>query len=203
MDHLLDIPHKQGTKLAALDIENMYPNIPTNELIPIIENMSLNNQLDTNITHDVMKIISTILEQNYFTFHNNNYSQISGLAMGAPSSAILSEIYLQHLEHTRIVNILTQHNIRGYFRYVDDILVIYYDDLTDIHEVHKVLNSLSPTIKFTLENENKHRINFLDITAHKDNKLSFSIYRKPTATDIIPMDSCHPLEHKYAAIRLW
>jgi hypothetical protein len=56
---------------------------------------------------------------------------------------------------------------------------------------------------YTLENENEHRINFLDITIHnKDNKLLFSIYRKPTATDvIIPTDSCHPPEHKYAAIR--
>jgi queuine/archaeosine tRNA-ribosyltransferase len=150
-----------------------------------------------------MKNTSTILEQNYFTFHNINYSQITGLAMGAPSSAILSEIYLQHLEHTRNINILTQHNIRGYFRYVDDILVIYEDDLTNIHEVHEKLNRLSPTIKFTLENENEHHINSLDITIHNnDNKLSFSIYRKPTASDVIfPMDSCHPLEHKYAAIR--
>jgi hypothetical protein len=181
----------------------MYPNIPTNELIPIIENMSYNNQLDMNTTQDIMKITSTILEQNYFTFRNINYSQITGLAMGAPSSAVLSEIYLRYLEHTRILNILAQHNLRGYFRYVDDILIIYDDDHTDIQEVHVKLNGLSPTIKFTLEKENEHCIDFLDITIHnKDNKLSFSIYRKPTATDIIiPIDSCHPLEHKYAAIR--
>jgi len=29
----------------------------------------------------------------------------------------------------------------------------------------------------------------------------FNIYRKRTAADIIPNDSCHPLEHKLAAIR--
>jgi hypothetical protein len=203
MDDLLDIPHKQGIKLASFDIENMYPNIPTDELIPIIESMSHNNQLDANTTHDLMMITSTILEQNYFAFHDNYCSQITGLAMGAPSSAILSERYLQHLEHTKIIDILTQHNIRGYFRYVDDIFVIYNDDLTDIHEVHKTFNNLTPTIKFTLEHENEHRINFLDITIHnKDNKLLFSIYRKPTATDvIIPTDSCHPSEQKHAAIR--
>jgi hypothetical protein len=195
MDDLLDIPHKQGIKLASFNIENMYPNIPTNELVPIIENMSINNQLDANTTHDLMRITSTILEQNYFTFHNNNYSQVTGLAMGAPSSAILSEIYLQHLEHTKIIDILTRHNIMGYFSYVDDILVIYDDGMTDIHAVQKILNNLTPTIKFTLEKETEHRINFLDITIHNtDSKLSFSIYRKPTATDvIIPADSCHPL----------
>ena len=31
---------------------------------------------------------------------------------------------------------------------------------------------------------------------------SIDIYRKPTYTDsIIPIDSCHPIEHKYATIR--
>jgi hypothetical protein len=29
----------------------------------------------------------------------------------------------------------------------------------------------------------------------------FSIYKKPIGTDIIPNDSCHPPEHKLAAIR--
>jgi hypothetical protein len=44
-----------------------------------------------------------------------------------------------------------------------------------------------------MEEEFKHKINFLDITISKDhNNIMFSIYRKPTATDmIIPNDSCH------------
>jgi len=100
LDDLYDIPYEQGTRLASLDIENMYPNIPTNELIPILENMSLNHQLDAETTNAITKITCTVLEQNYFTFQNINYSQSTGLAMGASSSAVLSEIYLQHLEHT-------------------------------------------------------------------------------------------------------
>jgi hypothetical protein len=55
--------------------------------------------------------------------------------MGAPSSAILFEIYLQHLKHTEIINILIQNNIFGYFRYVDDILIAHNKELTDIHKV--------------------------------------------------------------------
>jgi hypothetical protein len=54
-----------------------------------------------------------------------------------------------------------------------------------------------------MEMENNNQKNFLDITIHKKtDKLSFSIYRKPTTTDaIIPRMSCHPPEHKQAAIR--
>ena len=58
-------------------------------------------------------------------------------------------------------------------------------------------------MKFTIEKEREDMINFLDITIEKEkDKLVFDIYRKPTATDsIIPFDSCHPTEHKMAAVR--
>jgi hypothetical protein len=47
--------------------------------------------------------------------------------MGAPTSAILAETYVQHMEHMQIhvYPILIKQHIIGYFRYVDDILVIY------------------------------------------------------------------------------
>ena len=54
----------------------------------------------------------------------------------------------------------------------------------------------------TRQEEKENNINFQDITALKENNLSFDIYRKPTTTaTIIPNDSCHPKEHEFAAIR--
>jgi hypothetical protein len=123
--------------------------------------------------------------------------------MGAPTSAILSEIYLQNLECTKIIKVLTDNNVLGYFRYVDDILIVYNDTSTDVQEVYRAFNSLTTTIRFTTENETDNKIKFLDITIHKErNIFSFNIFRKTTATDIIiPKDSCHPPEHKQVAIR--
>ena len=73
--------------------------------------------------------------------------------MGAPSSSILSEIYLQFLQNTHIYNTLPQHQITGYFRYVDDILIVYNNSNTDIHKVLDQFNSISPTLTFTIETE--------------------------------------------------
>jgi hypothetical protein len=39
-----------------------------------LENMSCNNLIAMKITNELTKITRTILEQNYFTFHNRNYS---------------------------------------------------------------------------------------------------------------------------------
>ena len=45
--------------------------------------------------------------------------------MGAPTSSVFSEIYLQYIQNTEIYNLLLKYHIVGYFRYVDHILIIY------------------------------------------------------------------------------
>jgi hypothetical protein len=109
------------------------------------------------------------------------------------------------MENTIIYYSLIKHQVEGYLRYVDDILVLHREYKTNIHEVLEDFNYLAPTMKFTLEKEQNKRINFLDITITKNQDgLSFKIYRKPTTTDIIiPNDSCYPREHKTSAIRYY
>jgi hypothetical protein len=52
-----------------------------------------------------------------------------------------------------------------------------------------------------MEEEQGNKINFLDITIHREaTKVSYSIYRKPTTTSTtIHSTSCHPNEHKMVA----
>jgi hypothetical protein len=123
--------------------------------------------------------------------------------MGAPTSAILSEMYLQYIEHMFIYDILNQNSIQEYFRYVDNLLIIYDTELIEIYSVLNKFNTITPNLKFKIEKEKDKCINFLDITiAREQQQFDFDIYRKPTVTDhIIPQDSCHPQEHKLSAIR--
>ena len=181
----------------------MYSNVPTNETEHILRLLCKQQDLDSTITEEIIAITNTVITQNYYGFNGNTYIQPKGLAMGAPSSSILSEIYLQHLENTKALSILTKPGIEGYFRYVDDILLIYNEYLIDINEILTSFNSLSHNLKFSLELEADNRLNYLDLTLVKNpNGFSYDIYRKPTATEtIIPRDSCHPREHKMAAIR--
>jgi hypothetical protein len=122
--------------------------------------------------------------------------------MGATTSSIFSELYLQFPENSTIYNFLLNYDIKGYFRYVDDILIVYDEEKTNMDTLLECFNNISPKLKFTIEKEIENKINFLDITINREpNKMSIYIYRKPTYTDvIIPNDSCHPREHKMAAI---
>jgi hypothetical protein len=84
---------------------------------------------------ELLQLCNVVLTQNYFTFLSPAYLQNSGLAMGAPNSSIFSEIYLQYLEGTQLLDILIRHQIIGYFRYVDDILIIYNASTINIQTV--------------------------------------------------------------------
>jgi hypothetical protein len=141
-------------------------------------------------------------KQNYFQFQNQVYKQNTGLALGPPSSSTFSELYLQYLEHTITYDILLRHNIMGYFRYVDDILIAYDSNKTNISEVLNSFNVATHPLNFTIEKEQNIQLNFLDITIKKENNLIKSdIYRKPTGTDIlIPLEACHP---KHISSAIW
>jgi hypothetical protein len=52
--------------------------------------------------------------------------------MGAPTSSVLAETYIQHMEHKQIYPILIKQQTMAYFRYVDDILMIYDQNKTNI-----------------------------------------------------------------------
>jgi hypothetical protein len=203
MDDLKTIHTTNSTTLASFDITDMYTNIPTKEIPGIITTICRKQATPTKTKTKILELTRTILNQNYFQFMNQTYKQTTGLAMGAPTSPIFSEFYLQHKEHTTFHRILQRHKIIGYFRFVDDILLIFDNTVTDINQVLSEFNSATPSLQFTMELETDNRINFLDLTIRKNNgHFEFEIYRKPTCTDIIiPQDSCHPTEHKISAIR--
>jgi hypothetical protein len=159
--------------------------------------------MTSTYTQEITQLMNLILKQNSFSFQNTTYIQKQGLGMGAPTSSILSEIFLQYMEHTKLVDILIQHQILGNFRYVDDVLLVYDATLTDIHTVLNNFNDATSPLQFTLEEEVHQQISFLDINIYSDtHHFTYGIYLKHTATaTIIPMTSCHPSEHKRSTIR--
>jgi hypothetical protein len=76
--------------------------------------------------------MNLVVNQNYFELNTTCYKQIEVLGMGIPTSALFAEIFLQWLEHMFIVTILSEHHILGYYRYVNDILILYNPYATHI-----------------------------------------------------------------------
>jgi hypothetical protein len=152
---------------------------------------------------EILNCFDVITKQNYFTHGDKTITQTDGLAMGAPSSGIISEIFLQHFEHFYLPILDLKHKTVNYFCYVDDVLLIYDNLHTDIHTILTDFNSFRPNLQFTKETEHDSKLNYLDLTIHKTpTNVNISVFRKPTFMDtIIPYTSNHPPQHKYTAIR--
>ena len=120
--------------------------------------------------------------------------------MGAPTSGLLAEFFLQHLELLHIWQLSDKH-----YRYVDDVLVIYNTKHihTHVQNVLKDFNTVHPRLKFTAEGETNNKINFIDVTIHRTpTNWRIAVYRKPTFKETItPYTSNHPTQHKYVTVR--
>jgi hypothetical protein len=190
-----------NTKLFSFDITNMYTNIPIQNTLNIIKQKLIENNENNTYIKQITNSLNIILNQNYFEYNNKIYKQTDGLAMGAPTSSIISEIFLQEIDKT-IINIIKKHDPQGqYYRYVDDAIYISQNNGYNIKEIETKINNIHKTINFTVEEEKNNTLNYLDIKITRTKtKFDYAIYRKPTQTNlIIPNTSMHPPQHKMAA----
>lgn len=81
-----------------------------------------------------------------FTLQRETLHAQTGLAMAAPTSSVLSELYIEYLEHTSIIDPLIKCRITGYSTYVDDIPLIYKPTCTNINEYLHELNDQCPQV---------------------------------------------------------
>lgn len=119
MNDLRVIPFDKNLKLVSFDIRNMCSNKPTTELIEIYDLMCNQNSINKELKHKIRMLSQLLIQQNYFQYQDIQYIQQEGLAMAALTSSVFSEIYLQYLENTNIIDILLKDHMNGYFCYVD------------------------------------------------------------------------------------
>jgi hypothetical protein len=85
---LKEIPIDSDLRFASFDIA-MYSNIPTKDLI---KQSCYQHELQHNIRTEILNLSNILIQQNYFQYQDLTYIQKEGLAMGARSSSLLSEI---------------------------------------------------------------------------------------------------------------
>jgi hypothetical protein len=106
MTELKTTEPNSDTRMCSFNIGNMYKNIPRKDITHIINNiLDNNNKIQVNNQKEITCILKTVMEQNYFQFDQKYYKQTEGLAMGAPS-AIVAEIFIQHMDHKHLHPIL-------------------------------------------------------------------------------------------------
>jgi hypothetical protein len=105
----------------------MYKNIPTKDVRNIISEILNRNNIKEIAKEEILNLLNVILWQNYIQINEQYYLQNEYLANGGTNIGyIIRSIYTTlTLDHTSIADILNKHQIIDYYRYVDDILIVY------------------------------------------------------------------------------
>jgi len=82
--------------------------------------------------------------------------------MGGPLSCLVAEVFMDYLEN-RLFETYNTPQVLEWIRYVDDVLCVWEGSDAQLYEFLDLLNSLEPSITFTLE-IGGDSINFLDLT---------------------------------------
>jgi hypothetical protein len=173
--------------IATADVDALYPNIPTNRGLDAINHILQQTHIPKAKIQFIIKLLDWVLNNNYVTFNNLTYLQISGTAMGTNVAPVYAQLVMFQVElhHYR--------NFIYYLRYIDDVIAIAAS--RDIAE--NTINQLQhtwPTIKLNSIVIGQQS-NFLDLNIRitENGMLDFSIYQKPQNNyQYIPASSAHP-----------
>ncbi|XP_045482952.1 uncharacterized protein LOC123686796 [Harmonia axyridis] len=205
VDSLRNLQIPEGAKLISLDAKNLYTSIPPDECITILDKKLTEKNVTPELKKDITNLFKVSLGQNFCQFNNGIYKLDKGLPMGAPPSSLIAEIFMDHLEEI-LFNLRTPiiRHIFKYYRYVDDIFIIFTGGTDLIWVLLELFNSLHKNIHFTLE-IGFNQINFLDLTLTlEEDRISVDVYRKESQTvAIINESSNHPAYHKFSALNTY
>ena len=140
-----------------------------------------------------MDLLNLCLTSTYFQYNGKHYKQLYGTAMGSPVSVVVSEIVMQSIGEEQALATYTR-SVLLWLRYVDDTFTnVHKDGIDDFHER---LNRQNADTQFTKEIEENGKIPFLDCLVTRDNnKLKTTIYKKPTHTDrLLVQSSYNPID---------
>lgn len=189
--------------LVTLDIESLYTNIQTKDGLAAVKIMLDEHPKGLRPDKELLKLLELNLNCNDFLFNNEWYLQVSGTAMGKKFAPAYANITMAVFE-AEVMKKIDKKPL-AYFRYLDDIFMIWPHSLDDFQAFFNILNNHRESIKFQY-NINDNSVDFLDVTIFKGNvfkhekKLDTKVYFKDTDThELLHKSSFHP-KHTFKGI---
>ena len=176
-------------EVVSFDVTSLFTLVPLEHSIDIIvKRIYEKHEITTVFRKHEMKKLLTICSKNVdFSFNNDIYIQIDGVAMGSPLGPVLANVFMVELE-SLLVPKLNDH-VKNWRRFVDDTIV--YVKRGSIEYVLSALNSFHENKMFTYEQENNNRFPILDV-----------FFRKETYNDLyLQWDSFSPISWKRGTLK--
>ena len=154
-------------ELVSFDVVSLFTKIPVDLAVKVAEerlreDVSLGQRTSLPV-EDIIHLLSFCLKTTQFTYNGTYYQQVFGTAMGSPVSAVIANMVMEDVEQRA----LATSPVKPFFwkRYVDDVISAVSGNEAERLLSH--LNSVEPSIQFTLEREKDKRLPFLDFNVSR------------------------------------
>ena len=165
-----------------------------NDEIPLCVDMRRANEAIITL----LRLAELVLTLNCFSFGDNYYKQINGVAMGTKMGPSYANLFVGFIENKFFSN---YHGPKPdlYKRYIDDCVGATSSSKEELNLFINSVNSFHPALKYTWE-ISENSLAFLDIKLSiNDNGLSTSVHYKPTDShNYLLHSSSHPQHVKNA-----
>ena len=191
IDEIQNLP--KDAILVTMDVKSLFTNIPHRDGINAVARALSKIQNSDIPNRVIIKFLSLTLHLNNFEFNGKHYLQKKGSSMGSKSSCHYADVFMDDFETRYIYPRILGKN-KGYFRFVDDIFMIWTGSKAELLAFFEEINSVHESIKFDC-NYSEESVNFLDTTVFKNDRMSLStkLYTKPTdRPGYIHSNSYHP-----------
>ena len=191
---LLDL---EGAILCTVDVLELYPYIPHDEGLQAVKEplLAWDSNLDEGKKLGKLKMTvdftEIVLKNNYFEFDGKHFVQKLGTVIGTRMAPSYANIFMDELERQLIAQ--AQIKPHTWWRYVDDIFIIWTEGEDSLRDFIDYLNSAHRMIKFTSKWSYKE-VEFPDVKVINDSrKLETDVYINPTDShQYLHQASCHP-----------
>ena len=204
MELLSDQSLYKDEKLASMDVEKLFTNVPIRQTIDIIMDRIYDHPSDTppKIPPNVMKKMLILCTQGsaFTTSEGDIYKQVDGVSMGSPLGPLFANTYMAFVEDT-VLSSKPHLKPKLYCRYVDDIFMVV-DSLKTLETLKNEMTSISG-LQFTQNIERNKHIHFLDVNITKfQNNINTTVFVKPTSNGIaLPYHRTCPKKYYESTIR--
>ncbi|UYV62718.1 hypothetical protein LAZ67_2001705 [Cordylochernes scorpioides] len=186
--------------MCSFDVTSMYLSLPHILITDSIHQFLTSINIDPQIVTTITQLSEICLKMNIFTYNREHFKQTKGSPMGSPLSSIAAEIVMTKIDAW--INQIHASSISIWRCYIDDVFCIC--KISQEGTILKDLNNYHPDISFTLEQEHKNVIPFLDtLIIRTPNSFNTTVYYKKNSPppNYTHFNSYCPIVHKINIVK--
>ena len=140
LNELRDLP--DDFILCTIDVVGLYPNIPHEEGLEAIQKALDKREDQTILTDSLILLAKRVLKNNVFEHNMRYFKQLQGTAIGTKFAPPYVILFMGYLEDKILSSFVEKRLV--WWRYIDDIFMIWQHGEEKLKEFLKILNSCHP-----------------------------------------------------------